>query len=78
MKLDGNDYSSYQVSLRTVEGRDILSRRSLKAAPGKYGFYVTVPISAGKLGKGDYILTLSGRNNAGEVEEINRYFFRVQ
>jgi hypothetical protein len=77
MKLDGNDYHSYQVRLRAVDGGEIFGQ-SLKARSGKAGAEVAVTIPAAKLTAGDYILTLSGVNAAGEAEELNRYFFRVR
>ncbi|HZS06472.1 MAG TPA: hypothetical protein VFD58_16655 [Blastocatellia bacterium] len=78
MKLDGNDHRSYQVGLRAVDGGEVFRQQSLKARPGKAGAEVAVTIPAAKLTAGDYILTLSGVNAAGETEELNRYFFRVR
>ena len=68
----------YQVDLRTVEGVKVWNRSLIKARPSaKDSSSVSVSIPAGKLGAGDYILTLSATNGANETEEINRYFFRV-
>jgi hypothetical protein len=72
------DARRYQVGVRTVEGRQIWERQSIKARhDGAGNDVLTTNIPAGKLALGDYILTLSSVNSTGESEEINRYFFRV-
>jgi hypothetical protein len=77
MELTGADYANYQVSLQTVEGREILRRRTGKVRFGKYRAFATLPVNAGELGRGDYILILFGRTSDGRSQEIDRYFFRV-
>jgi hypothetical protein len=77
MELDDNDYANYQVVLQTVEGREILRRRAGKVRFGKDQTFATLPVRAGELTKGDYILILFGQTADGRSEEIDRYFFRV-
>jgi hypothetical protein len=77
MDLDDNDYANCQVILQTVEGREILRRRTGKVRFGKDRVFAALPIEAGELTKGDYILILFGRTADGKSEEIDRYFFRV-
>jgi anti-sigma factor RsiW len=77
MELDDNDYANYQVILQTVEGREILRRRTGKVRFGKDRAFATLPVKAGELTKGDYILILFGQTSDGKSEEIDRYFFRV-
>lgn len=72
VRLEADDYATYQAVLRTVEGVEILSRRNLKARAGR----LAVVAPASKLAAGDYILTLAGVK-ADTAEEVNRYFFRV-
>jgi heme exporter protein D len=72
VRLEADDYATYQASLRTVEGVAIWSRRNLKARADR----LAVVVPATKLAAGDYILTLSGVK-ADTTEEVNRYFFRV-
>lgn len=72
VRLEVDDYATYQAALRTVEGMEMLSRRNLKARAGR----LAVIVPAAKLAAGDYILTLSGIK-ADTAEEVNRYFFRV-
>ena len=75
--LDHYDYANYQVILQTVEGREILRRRTDKVRFGKYRAFATLPVKAEELTKGDYILILFGQTSDGKIEEIDRYPFRV-
>jgi hypothetical protein len=77
MDLGDNNYADYQVIIQTVEGREILRRRTNKARFGKDRAFATLPVKAGELTKGDYILILFGQTADGKSEEIDRYFFRV-
>src|SRR5262245_12773969 len=58
MELGDNDYANYQVILQTVDGREILRRRTGKVGRGKDRAFATLPVKAGELTKGDYILIL--------------------
>ena len=75
MKLEGDEYSSYQIKLRSAGGKDVLTQLSLRPAPNKKSVAVNIP--ANKLAPGDYILTLSGITGANEIEEVNQYLFRL-
>jgi hypothetical protein len=77
MELDHNDYANYQIILQTVEGREILRSRIGKVRFGKDRAFATLPVKAGELTKGDYILILFGQTADGKIEEIDRYPFRV-
>jgi hypothetical protein len=77
MELYDNDYTNYQVILQTVEGREILRRRAGKVRFGGDRAFAALPVKAGELTKGDYILILFGQTADGKSEEIDRYFFRV-
>ena len=77
MELDNNDYANYQVIIQTVEGREILRRRTGKVRFGKDRAFTTLPVKAGELTMGDYILILFGQTSDGRSEESDRYFFRV-
>jgi len=39
--------------------------------------FATLPVKAGDLIKGDYILILFGHTPNGGIKEVDRYFFRV-
>ena len=67
----------FQANLATVEGRQVWRGPATSArGGGGQSETVSATIPAGKLGPGDYVLTLSA-GKAGSLEEINRYFFRV-
>ncbi|MGH9767287.1 MAG: hypothetical protein ACREAB_07615 [Blastocatellia bacterium] len=78
MQLDGGDYTSYQIRLQTVEGREILRSQSGMVSLGKDQTFAELTVPSGKLAKGDYILILSGQTARGTLEEVDQYFFRVQ
>ena len=77
MELYNKVYATYQVILQSVEGREILRRRTGKFRFGKDRTFATLPVNAGDLTKGDYILILFGQTADGRSDEIDRYFFRV-
>jgi hypothetical protein len=77
MRLEANDYTSYQAVIRTVEGAGVFSIRNIKPRATGNGATLALKAPATKLSAGDYILTLSGLTPAGAAEEANRYFFRV-
>jgi hypothetical protein len=77
MELNNDHYASYQVIIQTVEGREILRRRTRKVRFGKDLAFATLRVNAGDLTKADYILILFGQTADGRSEEIDRYFFRV-
>lgn len=66
---------SYQVTVRTVEGATILTQRNLRVRSNQTLLSLTVPTS--KLAPNGYLLTLEAVTAAGDVEELNRYFFRL-
>jgi hypothetical protein len=78
IKLDSNDYSTYLVQVRTVDGSEVFSQQGLKAQAVKQQATLSIKIPAKKLPGNDYILTLSGVSPANAVEEVERYFFRVK
>lgn len=77
VKIERGDYRRYQASLRAVDGGESWSAPLIKASTDKDGATISVLIPAAKLKRGDYILTLTGIDDAGTAEEIDRYFFRV-
>ena len=77
MELYNNPYASYRVIIQTAECREILRRRTGKFRFGKDRAFATLPVKAGEIPKGDYILILFGQASDGGSEEIDRYFFRV-
>jgi hypothetical protein len=77
IKTDDFEFPRYQAKLRQVGGREVLSRQNLAARTIQKAPAVVLSVPAKKLAHGDYILTLTGLNEAGETQESKSYFFRV-
>lgn len=75
--LPKNAYETYEVSLQTPDGSEVWRGEKLKASRSKTRFAVSVPVPAGNLKPGEYILHLDGRSATGQVETINQYVFSV-
>ncbi|MEJ7712916.1 MAG: hypothetical protein WKF84_24505 [Pyrinomonadaceae bacterium] len=78
LNLKENTYASYRVSLQAVSaGGEIFSRQNLKPRNMKSGASVTLVVPARKFATGDYILTLRGVGQDGEIDDLSRSIFRV-
>jgi hypothetical protein len=79
LALKGEDgYRRYDVVVRTIDGRQIFSRRGLKATSGTTGHNVTITVAPSIFSHQDYIITLSGLTTHGKIETISDYYFRVE
>jgi hypothetical protein len=74
----GEPYHSFETSVRTVDGKQVMSRRGLKATVTGTRKTVTITFDSSLLNRQDYIATLSGRTKNGILETIADYYFRVQ
>ena len=77
LDLDHDDHKSYRAAFETVEGKRIWSSGSLKARSKNAGKMVTLKLPASLFASGDYILTLSGINADGSLENADEYYFNV-
>ena len=73
LNLQSNDYKIYSAQLTDADGNVIFQNGKLNARKSKINF--TIP--AGNLKRGDYIIKLSGKNDAGENESVADFQFRV-
>jgi hypothetical protein len=71
-------YDRFEISVRTVDGEQVISRGGLKASSNETGETVTLTFDSSLLSRQDYIATLSGRLKNGNLETIGEYYFRVQ
>ena len=71
-------YDSFEVSVRTVDGQEIIRRGGLKASSNGTGKTVTLTLDSSLLSRQDYIATLRGRVKNGNLQTIAEYYFRVQ
>lgn len=78
LDLAANNYRSYRVALKTVEGqKELLTKGMLRARPGARGASVWLSVPTQLLTRGDYQIQLSGETSTGQYEEIDAYYFRV-
>jgi|SRR5579859_1839346 len=77
LNREGEDYSTYGVSLETVEGVPVLQKNGLKSQPATSGNVITAEFLAKSLNPGDYVLKLTGTTAGGKKEDLDAYSFRV-
>ena len=78
LKITADGFQSYRATLRKADGTAALTAERLKpekAADGEPVVIVSVPAPDAPLG--DYQLSLSGVNAAGELESVDSYRFKV-
>jgi len=78
LKFSDAPYDSFEISVRTVDGQQLISRGGLKASGNGSGKTVTLSFDSSLLRRQDYIATLRGRVKNGRSETIAEYYFRVQ
>lgn len=78
LAFKGDGYRSYEVMVRTMDGRQVFSRRELKATSGATGQNVTITVAPSIFSHQDYIITLNGLNAQGKLDPIGDYYFRVE
>jgi hypothetical protein len=78
LNIKGNDYSSYRASLQTAGGAEVFSQMSAKPKLTKTGTNFVFTVPASNLTTGDYVLTLRGVGQAGEVDDLSKSLFRIE
>jgi len=73
LNLREHDYTSYRAALQAAGGEEIYTWGRLKS-----GASLTLIIPARRFADGDYILTLRGVSESGEVEDVSKSLFRVE
>lgn len=71
------DYAGYSAVVKTVEGIEVWSSMRLKAADVQQGQTIVLELPRSLFSHQDYLLTLSGITQNGDVEAIHTYFFSV-
>lgn len=78
LNRDREDYSSYVITLETVEGKRLLQQKDLPGQPAQNGKkIVTAEFESKTLAPGDYVLKLGGTTAGSKTEELDAYSFRV-
>lgn len=78
LNLKDLNYSNYRVVLQAIGGNAILYRQGLKPRTSPSGATFVLTIPARKFATGDYMLTLSGVSQTGEVDALSKSLFRVE
>jgi len=77
MAVERGNAQQFQVSIRTVGGGSVWENQIKPRAGQATNSIISADIPVSTLPGGDYILTLSEINSNKELQELNRYFFRV-
>jgi hypothetical protein len=78
LDLATDDYRTYRATLKTVEGKQLLSAANLRARASGPGKVVPFILHTASLARGnDYQILLSGKTTAGRYEDVGSYHFRV-
>jgi hypothetical protein len=75
--LPNGEYQKYRVELQTSESGNIYTQENLAGEVRDGNRQVVITVPATLLPVGDYQLSLSGVNSAGQFESVGKYFFRV-
>ena len=78
ISLKEQNYSTYAAVLQAVGGGEIFSRQNIKPSTNKSGATFTLNVPASRLSTGDYLLTLKGTTDRGDVEDASKSLFRVE
>jgi len=76
--LDAADYSSYQATIRTIEGKDVFTKGDLPARTRGAGKVVQFTVPTARLTDGLYSVELSGRSSSEPLQRVSTYPFRVE
>jgi hypothetical protein len=74
--LERADHASYTATLRTADGRTVLTRGGVAARRSGDGARVVLDVDAGRLAPDEYVLTLTAPGAEGDV--VADYIFRVE
>ena len=77
LRLRDASYTSYQVTIRSVDGSGGFSVDQVQPRKNNAGAVLLVRVPAGRLGVGDYLIRLNGRTSSGATEPVDDYQFRV-
>jgi hypothetical protein len=77
LTLKENDYTTYEAVLQPVGGDPVYTRRGLRPVPIRSGASLILSVSPSLLSSGDYMLTLKGITNTGEIEDVSKSLFQV-
>jgi hypothetical protein len=77
LNLKEIEYPSYQIVVQRATGTTIFTSGRLRSSKSKSGTSLTLQVPSRTFPPGDYMLTLRGVDQSGEVEDVNKTLFRV-
>jgi hypothetical protein len=77
LALDTDEYNNYRVSIRSSDGREVFSPDQLKAQGPRSARIILCNIPPGRLVRGEYVVTVSGRTSSGSNDSVADYAFRL-
>ena len=76
--LERNDYSRYDVFLRTAEGRQLWDKKNIQSQPlSKDGSMIQLELPSVILRPGVYVLRLAGKTADGTFDDVPAYSFSI-
>jgi anti-sigma factor RsiW len=73
----GASYDSFEASVRTVDGQQVIRRGGLKANSKASAKSVILTVDSSLLRRQDFLVSLSGRSRNGKLETLGEYYFRI-
>ena len=77
LNLENADYQKYSVLLQTPEGEDVWKQNGLRSKGAGNAKAVFVDVPASLLSPRDYVVRVTGVNEAGASEDVAEYAFRT-
>ena len=77
LKFDEEDYASYRVEVKTVEGKSLWRSGNLRARQGAEEKVIVAIVPASQLPEGDYLIALSAASPGRSYKEVSTYHFTV-
>jgi hypothetical protein len=77
LKLHEEEYESYQIEVKTAEGKSLWKDGNLRVQQRKGEKIIIATIPASHLPEGDYLITLSVAIADGSYKQVATYFFTI-
>jgi len=75
--LDLDEYSTYDISIQSANGRELVSRKGRRARGPAAQRTISVEFSSRILPEGTYVVKVSGHTSSGNYEPVSGYRFRL-
>jgi putative zinc finger protein len=76
--LDAADYSSYQATIKNIDGNEVWTKSDLRVLTRGAGKVVQFSVPTSRLTNGFYSIELSGRSSSEPLQRAGTYSFRVE